>query len=55
MNHYNIRLNVKQYFSILSVILHRWKLMIRGIGNLDLIENDIGISQTFFGFCAKYT
>jgi hypothetical protein len=43
MNRYNIRLNVKQYFSILSVILHRWKLLIRGIGKLYLIENDIAM------------
>ena len=41
MNHYNIRLNFIEYFSILSAIPHRWKLLIRGIGNLNLIENDI--------------
>jgi hypothetical protein len=35
MNHYYIRLNVIEYFSILRVILHRWKLMIRGIWNLE--------------------
>ena len=43
MNHYIIRLNVIEYFSILSVILHRWKHLIRGIGKLDLIENDIAM------------
>ena len=41
MNHYNIRLNFIEYFSILSTIPHRWKLLIRGIGKLNLIENDI--------------
>jgi hypothetical protein len=41
MSHYNIRLNFIEYFSILSAIPHRWKLLIRGIGKLDLIENDI--------------
>lgn len=41
MNHYNIRLNFIEYFSILSSIPHRWKLLIRGIGKLNLIENDI--------------
>jgi hypothetical protein len=41
MNHYNIRLNFIEYFSILSAIPHRWKLLIRGLGKLDLIENDI--------------
>jgi hypothetical protein len=40
-NHYNIRLNFIEYFSILSAIPHRWKLLIRGIGKLKLIENDI--------------
>jgi hypothetical protein len=40
-NHYNIRLNFREYFSILSAIPHRWKLLIRGIGKLKLIENDI--------------
>ena len=30
-----------EYFSILRVIPHRWNLLIRGIGKLDLIENDI--------------
>ena len=40
-NHYNIRLNFIEYFSILSAIPHRWKLLIRGIGKLNLIENDI--------------
>ena len=39
MNHYNII----EYFSILSVIPHRWKLLIGGIGKLDLIENDIAM------------
>ena len=39
--HYNITLNFIEYFSILSAIPHRWKLLIRGIGKLDLIENDI--------------
>jgi hypothetical protein len=29
------------YFSILSAIPHRWKLLIRRIGKLKLIENDI--------------
>ena len=43
MNHYNIRLNVIVYFSILSVIPHRWKLLIRGIGKLDSTENDIAM------------
>jgi hypothetical protein len=43
MNHYIIRLNVIEYFSILSVILHRWKLLIRGKGKLELIENDIAM------------
>jgi hypothetical protein len=43
MNHYIIRLYVIEYFSILSVILHRLKLLIRGIGKLDLIENDIAM------------
>jgi hypothetical protein len=43
MNHYIIRLNVIECFSILSVTLHRWKLLIRGIGKLDLIENDIAM------------
>ena len=43
MNHYIIRLNAIEYFSTLSVILHRWKLLIRGIGNLELIENDIAM------------
>jgi hypothetical protein len=38
-NHYNIRLNFIEYFSILSAIPHRWKLLIRGIGKLKLIEN----------------
>jgi hypothetical protein len=38
---YNIRLNFIEYFSILSAIPHRWKLLIRGIGKLNLIENDI--------------
>jgi hypothetical protein len=41
MNHYNIRLNFIEYFSILSAIPHRWKLLIRGIGKINLIENDI--------------
>ena len=41
INHYNIRLNFIEYFSILSAIPHRWKLLIRGIGKLDLIENGI--------------
>jgi hypothetical protein len=41
INHYNNRLNFIEYFSILSAIPHRWKLLIRGIGKLDLIENDI--------------
>ena len=41
MNHYNIRLNLIEYFSILSTITHRWKLLIRGIGKLNLIENNI--------------
>jgi hypothetical protein len=41
MNHYNIRLNFIEYFSILSAIPHIWKLLIRGIGKLNLIENDI--------------
>ena len=41
MNHYNIRLNFIEYFIILSAIPHRWKLLIRGIGKLKLIENDI--------------
>jgi hypothetical protein len=40
-NHYNIRLNFIEYFSILSGIPHRWKPLIRGIGKLKLIENDI--------------
>ena len=40
-NHYNIRLNFIEYFSILSAIPHRWKLLIRGIGKLKLIKNDI--------------
>jgi hypothetical protein len=43
MNHYNIRLNFIEYFSILSAIPHRWKLLIRGIRKLNLIENDIVI------------
>jgi hypothetical protein len=43
MNHYIIRLNVIEYFSILSVIPHRWKLLIRGIGKLELTENDIAM------------
>ena len=43
MNHYYIRLNVIEYFSIPSVTLHRWKLLIRGIGKSDLIENDIAM------------
>jgi hypothetical protein len=30
-----------EYFSILSAIPHRWKLLIREIGKLRLIENDI--------------
>jgi hypothetical protein len=30
--HYNITLNFIEYFSILSAIPHRWKLLIRGIG-----------------------
>jgi hypothetical protein len=34
MNHYNIRLHFIEYFSILSAIPHRWKLLIRGIGKL---------------------
>jgi hypothetical protein len=34
INHYNIRLNFIEYFSILSAIPHRWKLLIRGIGKL---------------------
>jgi hypothetical protein len=38
MNHYNIRLNFIEYFSILSAIPHRWKRLIRGIGKLNLIE-----------------
>jgi hypothetical protein len=37
---YNIRLNFIEYFSILSAIPHRWNLLIRGIGKLNLIEND---------------
>jgi hypothetical protein len=37
-NHYNIRLNFIEYFSILSAIPHRWKLLIRGIGKLKLIS-----------------
>ena len=41
MNHYNIRLNFIEYFSILSAIPHRWKLLITGIRILNLIENDI--------------
>jgi hypothetical protein len=41
MNHYIIRLNFIKYFSILSAISHRWKLLIRGIGKFNLIENDI--------------
>ena len=41
MNHYNIRLNFIEYFSILSAIPHRWKLLIRGRGKLNLFENDI--------------
>jgi hypothetical protein len=36
-NHYNIRLNFIEYFSIRSAIPHRWKLLIRGIGKLNLI------------------
>ena len=40
-NHYNIRFNFIEYFSILSAIPHRWKLLIRGIVKLKLIENDI--------------
>ena len=36
-----IGLNFIEYFSILSAIPHRWKLLIRGIGKLNLIENDI--------------
>ena len=43
MNHHNIRLNVIEYISIISVIPHRWKLLIRGTGKLDLIENDIAM------------
>jgi hypothetical protein len=43
MNHYNII----EYFSILSVIPHRWKLLIGGIGKLDLIENDILIDKRY--------
>jgi hypothetical protein len=39
--HYNIRLNFIEYFSILNTNPHRWKLLIRGIGKLDLIENGI--------------
>jgi uncharacterized radical SAM superfamily Fe-S cluster-containing enzyme len=31
MNHYNIRLNFIEHFSILSAIPHRWKLLIRGM------------------------
>jgi hypothetical protein len=31
---YNIRLHFIEYFSILSAIPHRWKLLIRGIGKL---------------------
>jgi hypothetical protein len=31
MNHYNIRLNFIEYFSILTAIPHTWKLLIRGI------------------------
>jgi len=38
MDHYNVRLHFIDYFSILSAIPHRWKLLIRGIGKLDLIE-----------------
>jgi hypothetical protein len=34
MNHYNIRLHLIEYFSILSAIPHIWKLLIRGIGKL---------------------
>ena len=41
MNHYIIRLHFIEYFSILSVISHRWKFLIRGIGKFNLIENDI--------------
>jgi hypothetical protein len=40
-DHYNIKFNFIEYFSILSAIPHRWKLLIRGIGKLNLIENDI--------------
>ena len=29
MNHYNIRLNFIEYFSILSDIPHGWKLLIK--------------------------
>ena len=29
INHYNIRLNFMEYFSILSAIPHRWKLLKR--------------------------
>ena len=36
MNNYNIRLNFIEYFSILSAIPHRWKLLIRGIGKLKI-------------------
>ena len=41
MNHYIIRLDFIKYFSILGAISHRWKLLIRGIGKFNLIENDI--------------
>ena len=41
IHHYNITLNFIEHFSILSVIPLRWKLLIKGIGKLDLIENDI--------------
>ena len=37
MNHYNIRLNFIEYFSILSAIPQR--LLIRVIGKLNLINN----------------
>jgi hypothetical protein len=43
INHYNIRLNFIEYFSILSAIPHRWKLLIRGILK-------IGVSFTVYLF-----
>ena len=34
MNHYNIRLDFIEYFSILSGIPHRWKFLVRGMRQL---------------------